>query len=108
MSAENSFTDSLNQLIERAVEKALDDRLAQPPSTTPDRSRAASELPAFMTADELAELLRLGTPDRTGKRAGGVRTIREWTRTGRIPHRRAGGRVLFYLPDILEWTARGR
>lgn len=47
----------------------------------------------FLTVDEVAELLR-AEPE----------TIRNWVSQERIPYRKAGGKVLFLLEEILEWT----
>ena len=47
----------------------------------------------FLTVDEVAELLR-AEPE----------TIRNWVSQDRIPYRKAGGKVLFLLEEILEWT----
>ena len=47
----------------------------------------------FLTVDEVAELLR-AEPE----------TIRNWVSQERIPYRKAGGKVLFLLEEILDWT----
>jgi len=51
----------------------------------------------FLTVDEAAELLR-AEPE----------TIRNWVSQERIPYRKAGGKVLFLLEEILEWTVPTR
>lgn len=103
MSTDQSLVDGLGQLIDRAVEAAVERRLASEPKAPPDRVTAPA-LPTFLTIHELADLLRLGTLDADGRRTGGIRTIRQWIAEGRIPYRRANGRVLFLLEDVLEWT----
>ncbi len=47
----------------------------------------------FLTVEETAELLRVEAD-----------TIRNWVSQGRIPFRKAGGKTLFFLEEILEWT----
>ena len=54
-------------------------------------------LPRFLKVDEVAALLRC-------KR----RTIYDMVEQGRIPHRKVGGRLLFDLDEIIEWTKRKR
>jgi excisionase family DNA binding protein len=58
----------------------------------PDKS-----LPRFLKVEEVATLLRC-------KR----RTIYDMVEQGRIPHRKVGGRLLFDLDEIIEWTKQKR
>ena len=60
-------------------------------------SRANVSLPRFLKVDEVATLLRC-------KR----RTIYDMVEQGRIPHRKVGGRLLFDLDEIIEWTKQKR
>jgi excisionase family DNA binding protein len=53
-------------------------------------------LPRFLRVGEVAELLRF-------KR----RTIYDMVEQRRIPYRRVGGRLLFDLDEIVEWTKGG-
>ncbi|SRR5260370_1309013 len=50
-------------------------------------------LPRFLTVGEIAEILRC-------KR----RTIYDMVEQRRIPYRKAGGRLLFDLDEIIAWT----
>ena len=54
-------------------------------------------LPRFLKVAEVAALLRC-------KR----RTIYDMVEQGRIPHRKVGGRLLFDLDEIIEWTKQKR
>ena len=47
----------------------------------------------FLDVPEVAQLLRV-KPE----------TIQQWVSSEKIPHRKANGRVLFLLPEILHWT----
>jgi putative molybdopterin biosynthesis protein len=49
--------------------------------------------PKFLTVKELADLLRVEK-----------RTVYDWVSRGRIPYRKAMGRTLFLLDEIIEWT----
>jgi len=60
-------------------------------------SRANVSLPRFLKVAEVAALLRC-------KR----RTIYDMVEQGRIPHRKVGGRLLFDLDEIIEWTKQKR
>ena len=55
-----------------------------------------SRLPCFLRVEEVANLLRCKK-----------RTIYDMVEQERIPHRRVGGRLLFDLDEIIEWTKRG-
>ena len=54
-------------------------------------------LPRFLKVEEVATLLRR-------KR----RTIYDMVEQGRIPYRKVGGRLLFDLNEIIEWTKQTR
>lgn len=54
-------------------------------------------LPRFLKVDEVADLLRCKK-----------RTIYDMVEQGRIPHRKVGGRLLFDLDEIIEWTKQKR
>jgi excisionase family DNA binding protein len=58
---------------------------------------ANESLPRFLKVVEVAALLRC-------KR----RTIYDMVEQGRIPHRKVGGRLLFDLDEIIEWTKQKR
>jgi excisionase family DNA binding protein len=47
----------------------------------------------FLEVEEAAELLRVE-----------VKTIRAWVSQDRIPYRKANGRVIFLLAELLSWT----
>jgi excisionase family DNA binding protein len=47
----------------------------------------------FLEVDEAAELLRVKT-----------KTVQQWVSDDKIPFRRAGGRVIFLLSELLDWT----
>lgn len=62
----------------------------------PPPSRTQSNRPEFVEAEDLAELLRV-SPD----------TVLEWARSGRIPCRRFGPRVIrFDLAEVLDAEER--
>jgi putative molybdopterin biosynthesis protein len=50
-------------------------------------------LPSFLRAAEVAKLLRCKK-----------RTIYDMVEQDRIPHRKVGGRLLFDVDEIIEWT----
>ena len=50
-------------------------------------------LPRFLTVPEIAEVLRCAK-----------RTIYDMVEQNRIPYRKAGGRLLFDLDEIVSWT----
>ena len=47
----------------------------------------------FLETDEAAELLRVEP-----------KTIRAWVSQEKIPYRKANGRVIFMLAELLQWT----
>ncbi len=49
--------------------------------------------PHFLTVDELADLLRVEK-----------RTVYEWVSKNQVPYRKAMGRTLFLLEEIMAWT----
>lgn len=104
MSTDRVIFEGMSQLIDQAVTAAIERRLAETAERAAERL-PQPDRPTFLTIQELADLLRLGTPDADGRRTGGIRTIRQWIAEQRIPYRRANGRVLFLLKEILEWTA---
>lgn len=57
---------------------------------------AARSLPHFLRVEEVADLLRCKK-----------RTIYDMVEQRRIPYRRVGGRLLFDLAEIIDWTKRG-
>jgi len=50
-------------------------------------------LPRFLRVEEVAKLLRCKK-----------RTIYDMVEQDRIPHRKVGGRLLFDVDEIIEWT----
>jgi hypothetical protein len=54
---------------------------------------AKEERVVFLTTDEVADLFR-STPA----------TITQWVSQGKIPFRKANGKTLFLLDEILNWT----
>lgn len=50
------------------------------------------DLPAVMTAKQMAQLLRISE-----------RSVYEKARLGQLPHRRMGRQVRFYRDSVLEW-----
>ncbi|MGH9968826.1 MAG: helix-turn-helix domain-containing protein [Pyrinomonadaceae bacterium] len=65
------------------------------PNSKLDLSRT-QKLPKFLTVQEVADLLRCKK-----------RTIYDMVEQKRIPYRKVGGRLLFDLAEIIEWTKRG-
>jgi excisionase family DNA binding protein len=49
--------------------------------------------PKFLTVEELADLVRVEK-----------RTVYEWVSKEQVPYRKAMGRTLFLLDEIMEWT----
>lgn len=72
----------------------------EPTSTPP------GNLPRLIDVFEAAHLLCLGRVDATGRRPGGVRTLRHWVATGHIPYHRAHRRLLFDPAELVAWTKR--
>ena len=62
-----------------------------------DLSMPEKTLPRFLKVEEVADLLRCKK-----------RTIYDMVEQGRIPHRKVGGRLLFDLDEIIEWTKQKR
>jgi len=61
-----------------------------------DLSMPEKTLPRFLKVEEVADLLRCKK-----------RTIYDMVEQKRIPHRRVGGRLLFDLDEIIDWTKQG-
>ena len=57
---------------------------------------AAHKLPHFLRVEEVADLLRCKK-----------RTIYDMVEQRRVPYRKVGGRLLFDLAELIEWTKRG-
>jgi excisionase family DNA binding protein len=57
------------------------------------RTVAGQALPRFLRVDEVAHLLRCKK-----------RTIYDMVEQDRIPYRRVGGRLLFDVAEVIEWT----
>ena len=53
------------------------------------------ELPRFLIVEEVASLLRCKK-----------RTIYDMVEQDRIPYRKVGGRLLFDVDEVIEWTKR--
>jgi putative molybdopterin biosynthesis protein len=66
------------------------------PSLESKSEPAARKLPHFLRIEEVADLLRCKK-----------RTIYDMVEQRRIPCRRVGGRLLFDLDEIVEWTRKG-
>jgi excisionase family DNA binding protein len=62
-------------------------------SSLEQSSMSAVQLPRFLRVEEVANLLRCKK-----------RTIYDMVEQERIPCRRAGGRLLFDLDEIINWT----
>jgi excisionase family DNA binding protein len=54
-------------------------------------------LPVFLTAKELAEMLRVK-----------VRTVYSWVEGGLIPYHKPGRITIFDLDEIIEWLEKKR
>jgi excisionase family DNA binding protein len=65
-----------------------------PPQSKSDL--AVRKLPHFLRVEEVADLLRCRK-----------RTIYDMVEQRRIPYRRVGGRLLFDLAEIIEFTKKG-
>jgi excisionase family DNA binding protein len=57
------------------------------------KTSAKEERVVFLTTDEVADLFR-STPA----------TITQWVSQGKIPFRKANGKTLFLLDEVLNWT----
>jgi excisionase family DNA binding protein len=53
------------------------------------------QLPRFLIVEEVADLLRCKK-----------RTIYDMVEQDRIPYRKVGGRLLFDVDEVIEWTKR--
>ena len=71
-------------------------QLFRVPLPEPQLDPAASKLPHFLRVEEVADLLRCKK-----------RTIYDMVEQRRIPYRRVGGRLLFDLAEIIEFTKKG-
>jgi excisionase family DNA binding protein len=60
------------------------------------KANPSQKLPNFLTVQECADLLRCKK-----------RTIYDMVEQRRIPFRKVGGRVLFDLDEIIDWTKKG-
>ena len=58
-------------------------------------SKAAIQMPKFLTVEEVAELLRVSP-----------RSVYDWVSNREIPFHKAGRRTIFLLDEILEWTEK--
>jgi excisionase family DNA binding protein len=59
-------------------------------------AKCPQKLPNFLTVQECADLLRCKK-----------RTIYDMVEQKRIPYRKVGGRLLFDLDEIIDWTRKG-
>ena len=66
------------------------------PSPVSKSDLAVRKLPHFLRVEEVADLLRCKK-----------RTIYDMVEHRRIPYRRVGGRLLFDLAEIIEFTKKG-
>ena len=71
-------------------------QLFRVPSPESKSDPAARKLPHFLLVEEVADLLRCKK-----------RTIYDMVEQRRIPFRTVGGRLLFDLDEIVEWTTKG-
>ena len=71
-------------------------QLFKVPSSVSNSDLAVSKLPHFLRVEEVADLLRCKK-----------RTIYDMVEQRRIPYRRVGGRLLFDLAEIIEFTKKG-
>jgi excisionase family DNA binding protein len=71
-------------------------QLFRVPLPEPKLDPAARKLPHFLRVEEVADLLRCKK-----------RTIYDMVEQRRIPYRRVGGRLLFDLAEIIEFTKKG-
>jgi excisionase family DNA binding protein len=65
------------------------------PSLESKSEPAARKLPHFLRVEEVADLLRCKK-----------RTIYDMVEQKRIPYRRVGGRLLFDLAEVIDWTKK--
>ncbi len=71
-------------------------QLLRVPSSESKSDLAVRKMPHFLRVEEVADLLRCKK-----------RTIYDMVEQKRIPFRRVGGRLLFDLTELIEWTKRG-
>ena len=71
-------------------------QLSRVPSPVSKSDLAVRKLPHFLRVEEVADLLRCKK-----------RTIYDMVEQRRIPYRRVGGRLLFDLAEIIEFTKKG-
>ncbi len=71
-------------------------QLIKVPPSNSKMDSSSRRLPKFLTVQEVADLLRCKK-----------RTIYDMVEQGRIPFRKVGGRLLFDLDEIIEWTKKG-
>ena len=71
-------------------------QLFRVPSSESKLDLAVRKLPHFLRVEEVADLLRCKN-----------RTIYDMVEERRIPYRRVGGRLLFDLAEIIEFTKKG-
>ncbi len=71
-------------------------QLFRVPSPESKSDPSARKLPHFLRVEEVANLLRCKK-----------RTVYDMVEQKRIPYRRVGGRLLFDLAEIIDWTKRG-
>lgn len=71
-------------------------QLFRVPSQEAKSDPVARKLPHFLRVEEVADLLRCKK-----------RTIYDMVEQKRMPYRRVGGRLLFDLAEIIDWTKRG-
>ena len=71
-------------------------QLFRVPSPESKSDPAARKLPRFLRVEEVADLLRCKK-----------RTIYDMVEQNRIPFRKVGGRLLFDLDEIIDWTRKG-
>ena len=66
------------------------------PSPESKSDPAARKLPHFLRVEEVANLLRCKK-----------RTIYDMVEQKRMPYRRVGGRLLFDLAEVIDWSKKG-
>jgi excisionase family DNA binding protein len=71
-------------------------QLFRVPSSESKSDLEVRKLPQFLLVEEVADLLRCKK-----------RTIYDMVEQRRIPYRRVGGRLLFDLAEIIEFTKKG-
>jgi excisionase family DNA binding protein len=71
-------------------------QLFRVPQSESNSDLVVRKLPHFLRVEEVADLLRCKK-----------RTIYDMVEQRRIPYRRVGGRLLFDLAEIIEFTKKG-